>query len=74
MEIARQLKQINPPINIEFIFFSAEEVGMQGSSYFVSNLTNEEKENTLGCINLDVVGAKGNNTIVLKTNSSQIKM
>ncbi|BCN31105.1 M20/M25/M40 family metallo-hydrolase [Anaeromicropila herbilytica] len=72
MEIARQLQGINLPINIEFIFFSAEEAGMQGSSYFISRLTKEEKDEALGCINIDVVGEKGNNKVALKTYSYQM--
>jgi hypothetical protein len=74
MEIARQLQGINLPINVEFIFFSAEEAGMQGSAYFVSQLTQEEKENSLGCINIDVVGEKGEHEVVLKTNLSQLNV
>ena len=74
MEIARQLQTISLPINIEFIFFSAEETGMQGSAYFVSQLTQEEKDNALGCINIDVVGEKGANEVVLKTYLSQINV
>ena len=75
MEIARQLQGINLPINIEFIFFSAEEAGMQGSTYFVSQLTQKEKDNLLGCINLDVVGEKGDdNKVVLKTYFGQINI
>lgn len=74
MEIARQLHGIDLPINVEFVFFSAEEAGMQGSAYFVSHLTQEEKDNALGCINLDVVGQKGDNEVALKTFSAQINV
>lgn len=74
MEIARQLHGINLPVNIEFILFSAEEAGMQGSTYFVSQLTQEEKENSLGCINIDVVGQKGEPEVILKTITSQINV
>ncbi len=74
MEISRQLQGINLPLNIEFIFFSAEEAGMQGSAYFVSQLSQEEKSNILGCINIDVVGEKGDNEILLKTYANQINV
>ncbi len=74
MEIARQLQGINLPINIEFVFFSAEEAGIQGSAYFVSHLTQAERDNTLGCINIDVVGQRGDSCILLKTCSSQINV
>lgn len=72
MEIARQLYNKSLPVNIEFVFFGAEEAGLQGSAYFVSQLTQEEKNNTLGCINIDVVGGKGDNKIEIKTYSAQI--
>jgi hypothetical protein len=74
MEIARQLQGMNLPINIEFVFFSAEEAGIQGSAYFVSQLTQTERDNALGCINIDVVGQKGDSCILLKTCSSQINV
>ena len=74
MEIARQLQGINLPINIEFIFFSAEEAGLQGSTYFVSQLTKAEKDNTLGCINIDVVGQNEDNKVILKTYAAQINV
>ncbi len=74
MEIARQLMGVSLPINIVFIFFSAEEIGMQGSTYFVSQLSQEERVNALGCINIDVVGEKGDNELYLKTFGGQINV
>jgi hypothetical protein len=74
MEIAKQLQGIRLPINIVFVFFSAEEASMQGSAYFVSQLSQEEKENSLGCINIDVVGEKGEHEVIIKTNSSQLNV
>lgn len=58
LEIAKQLKNINTPFNIKYIFFSAEELSCYGSRYYVSKLTNEEKMNIIGCINIDMVGEK----------------
>ena len=43
------------PFNISFVFFGAEEVGLIGSRYFVSKMTETDKNNTLMMINLDVV-------------------
>jgi hypothetical protein len=74
MEIARQLQGISLPINVEFILFSAEEAGLQGSTYFVSQLTQEEKNNILGSINIDVVGQNEDNEVVLKTYLAQINI
>ncbi|MDD3172473.1 MAG: M20/M25/M40 family metallo-hydrolase [Herbinix sp.] len=74
MEIARLLQGIKLPINIEFVFFSGEEAGMQGSASFISQLSHEEKNRALGCINMDVVGEVGDNKVMLKTNSFQINV
>lgn len=74
MEVARQLQGINLPINVEFILFSAEEVGLQGSTYFVSQLSKAEKDNAIGCINIDVVGQNEDNEVILKTYTAQINV
>ncbi|RXI44039.1 hypothetical protein DP145_13555 [Clostridium tetani] len=65
LEVARQLRNYHSPFNIEIVFFSAEEYCRSGSRYFVSKLTEEEKKNTLGCINVDMVGEKGAGDIVM---------
>ncbi|BFN06020.1 M20/M25/M40 family metallo-hydrolase [Clostridium tetani] len=65
LEVARQLRNYHSPFNIEMVFFSAEEYCRSGSRYFVSKLTEEEKKNTLGCINVDMVGEKGAGDIVM---------
>jgi len=41
--------------NIQIVFFSGEEQGLFGSEYFV-NFSNDFQENTVLCINLDMVG------------------
>ena len=43
--------------NIIIAFWGAEEVGCLGSEYFVANLPNEVKNNTLLYVNFDTVGA-----------------
>lgn len=55
LDIARKISQYKLPINVIFIFFSAEETGMSGSCYFISNLSEKEKNQTIGCINIDCV-------------------
>lgn len=75
LEITRQLQALNLPLNIEVIFFSAEEFGLQGSTYFVSQLSTEEKENALGCINIDLVGQNQDDCeVILKTYLAQINV
>lgn len=52
-ELVYQLSKLNPEYNIKFIAFGAEEQGLRGSRAFVDNLSDEEKQNAIGMINLD---------------------
>ena len=45
------------PYTLKFVFFTAEEIGMIGSSYYADNMTAEEIENTLYMINMDSLAA-----------------
>lgn len=63
LEVAEVLKKIPTPYSIVFIAFGAEEVGLQGSNYYASQMTDEEIENTVGMINLDSL-AVGDNMYV----------
>lgn len=57
LEVAQRLQDRETPYTIRFILFGAEELGMQGSSYYVSTMTEEQKQNTIAMINLDSVTA-----------------
>jgi len=55
MDLIKDLKNTNTNNNYLFIFFSAEEIGLLGSNYFVKNPTIDlEKVNYM--INMDMVG------------------
>lgn len=58
IELARVLKDIELPYNVQFIFFSGGEKFMLGSRYFVNNLPEEEREKFIGLINIDSVAEK----------------
>lgn len=53
LEAAEVLKNIRTPYTIKFVAFGAEEVGLQGSKYYVSQMNEEEIDNTVAMINLD---------------------
>jgi alkaline phosphatase isozyme conversion protein len=53
LEAARRLKNMDTPYTIEFVFFDAEESGMEGSNYYVSKMTDDDVKNTVAMINLD---------------------
>lgn len=66
LEIARVLKDYELPFNLEVILFSAEEYGLYGSRYFTSNLSQKEKSNILGSINLDMIGEKDAGELIVQ--------
>lgn len=53
LEAAERLADIETPCSIRFIAFGAEEKGLKGSKYYVSQMTEEEIANTAAMINLD---------------------
>jgi hypothetical protein len=57
LEVADLIKDKEIPYTIRFILFGAEEAGLQGSKYYVSQMTQEQKQNTIAMINLDSVSA-----------------
>lgn len=71
LEIARCLQDYTLPYEIDFIFFSAEEEGCVGSNYYLENLTQKEKNNIIGVINIDMVGEKYGNELIMGTSSGR---
>lgn len=58
LEIAQILKNIDMPYNIEFIMFSGEEKYMLGSRWYAGQLSEDEKDNIIGVINVDTIAEK----------------
>ena len=67
LELAKVLQNFEG--DIKFLFLDAEEYFRYGSKYFVSKLSDEEKNNIIGCINVDMVGEKNAGNIVMQTTS-----
>ncbi|MEG2973903.1 MAG: M28 family peptidase [Clostridium sp.] len=67
LEIATVLKDFNPSYNIVYIFFGAEEYCRAGSKYFVSTLSDTDISNTLGCINIDMIGERDAGPVEIRT-------
>lgn len=55
LELSQKLSNVILPYNIKFITFDAEELGLFGSRYFVKNMSEEEKSNTILYINIDSI-------------------
>lgn len=60
LECAKRASKIETPYSFRFIFFGAEETGLEGSSYYAANMTKEEIDNTLFMINIDSILAGDN--------------
>jgi len=56
LEAAEVLANYKTHGNIKFVAFGAEEVGLKGSVFYASQMTETEVENTAAMINLDSVG------------------
>ena len=50
---AQHLYNVQTEYTIQFVFFTAEEYGMYGSSAYVNAMTQQQKDNTLYMINMD---------------------
>lgn len=50
---AQHFKNVKTQFTVKFVFFTAEEYGCYGSSYYANNMTDTEVNNTLYMINMD---------------------
>lgn len=53
LEVAELVYTLETPYTIEFIAFGSEELNLNGSTYYVENLSSTELENMVGMFNLD---------------------
>ncbi|WP_243456478.1 M28 family metallopeptidase [Mobilitalea sibirica] len=67
LEVARLTANLDLPYTLRFIFFSSEERYLMGSRYYVSSLNSEELSKIVGCINIDMVGYRDGEEIVVAT-------
>lgn len=71
LELAKIFRDYDSDLNLIFVLLDAEEKLLQGSVVFANNLNAFEKENALGCINIDMVGEIGAGEIVMKFGTSE---
>ncbi|AGC67218.1 putative aminopeptidase [Thermoclostridium stercorarium subsp. stercorarium DSM 8532] len=67
LELARQISESDLPYNLRFIFFSSEERFLIGSRYYVSNLSEDDLDKIIACINIDMVGYVNGQEVVIAT-------
>ncbi|GAB5418147.1 MAG: hypothetical protein Crog4KO_32270 [Crocinitomicaceae bacterium] len=73
LELARLIKDIPTEYSIQFVHFSAEEIGLEGSEHYVDNIANPNNMDIKVLFNIDQVGGTGgetNNTIVCERDQS----
>jgi Zn-dependent M28 family amino/carboxypeptidase len=57
LEIALQMEKVKPRNTVRFMWFGAEESGLLGSTYYVEQLTPEERADIALNLNFDMVGS-----------------
>lgn len=57
LEVAEQLQKVKPRNKIRFAWWGAEESGLVGSTYYVNNLSQEERDKIALYLNFDMVGS-----------------
>lgn len=55
LETAKRIVNQTVPYTVRFIFFGAEEMGLQGSKAYTEKMTKEEIANTIGMVNIDSI-------------------
>ncbi len=53
LEVAERLAEADLPYDVVFIAFGAEEVGLEGSSYYVKQMSKTDRERAIAMINFD---------------------
>ena len=69
LEIARVLKSYPIEKELRIAFVGAEEIGLVGSSYYVSQLTEDEIDRSIGNFNMDMVGTSWENATAIYMNT-----
>lgn len=57
LEVAKQMAKVKPRNKVRFAWWGAEESGLVGSTYYVNNLSQEEKDRITLYLNFDMVGS-----------------
>jgi len=57
LETALQMAKVKPRNKVRFAWWGAEESGLVGSTYYVSNLTQDERDRIALYLNFDMVGS-----------------
>lgn len=72
VEAARILSSYSTKYSVLFAFWDQEEQGMQGSSYFASQNSIENRDSIIAVINLDMIAFDSNNDFVTEIHTRNI--
>ena len=59
LAVAEELARLELPIEVRFVAFGSEEVGLLGSTHYVETLTQEELDLMVGMVNFDALAWSG---------------
>lgn len=68
LELSRIFSSFPIDTEVRFVAFGSEEVGLVGSRYYVSQLSQDEKDRIIGNFNMDMVGTAGEKQTTLFVN------
>ena len=57
LAIAREVSEVSYPFTLRIIAFGSEELGLEGSRFYVNSLSPEEQKATLAMLNFDALGS-----------------
>ena len=57
LEVAEQMAKVKPRNKVRFAWWGAEEAGLVGSTYYVNNLSQEERDKIALYLNFDMIGS-----------------
>ncbi len=73
LEVAEKIRGLETPYTVRWIAFGCEEVNLDGSSSYVSQMSRAEIDNTLAMLNLDSLAA-GDNTYLYSDEGEKARL
>ncbi len=71
LELARVFANSPTDTDIRFVTFGAEENGLLGSYEYISKMTQEDYDRTVGMFQMDMVGSKDAGELIMYTNAGE---
>jgi len=72
LEVAKQMAKVKPVNKVRFAWWGAEESGLVGSTYYVNNLSDEEKAKITLYLNFDMIGSPNHGFFIYDGDDSDV--